>query len=221
MTRVFRSAWLVVTGTFLCCAGRCQCSREKMSLRELGMSDDAEMAEYRLQRTYLGRPCEVYFFGTWTGYSHPVTPRQPLRYREALSRRAFYKAYLTQAQFGTAFVLFKKQMYKRTSVELRVPLASNGTAERYFIVLHEGDSVMAGKEIAPQEAVDVEEYLYARFPSSVEALKRVELVQIDGWYSYEYFYNDEGRFVKGVLESERRTTVLEPGQEPREFIKEQ
>ena len=183
------------------------------------MSNDAEMAEYRVKRTFRGQPCEVYFFGTWTGYSHPVQPRKPLRFREALLLPAFYKAYMSPAKFGPAFVFFKKQMYERAPIELRVPLHANGVAERFFTFIREGDSIVAGREIEAQDAVDSDEYLHAGFPPGVDAVRNVELVRVDDGYSYEYFYNDEGVLLKAVLESERRMTVLEPGQEPKEFIK--
>ncbi|HLA80923.1 MAG TPA: hypothetical protein VJP78_04715 [Thermoleophilia bacterium] len=173
------------------------------------MNGDAEMVEYRLPRTFRDQPCELYFFQSFSGYSHPVKPVKPLSWREALTRQGFCKAYMCAAKFGPALVFFKGQSFDRSPVELSVPLRSNAVSERFFAVVREGESIALGKEIEPQRAVDSDEYLRAVFPQGTEALHRVELVKIAAWYSYEYFYDEDAVIVKAIIRNDRHTNVLE------------
>jgi hypothetical protein len=173
------------------------------------MNGDAEMVEYRLPRTFRDQPCELYFFKGFSGYSHPVKPVEPIRWREALTRQGFCKAHLCPAKFGPALVFFKGQSFDRSPIDLSVPLRSSGVPERFFAVVREGESIALGKEIGPQGAVDSDEYLRAVFPPGTEALRRMELVKIAAWFSYEYFYDEDAVIVKAIIRNERHTNVLE------------
>lgn len=52
--------------------------------------------DYRILWRLEGEPCEVYLFGRWAGYSHPVVPCDSLTFEGSLHARSLCRAYVRE-----------------------------------------------------------------------------------------------------------------------------
>jgi hypothetical protein len=169
---------------------------------------DPSIADFRLPSSLDGRPCDVYFFESWSGYAHPVKPEKPLPYRAALKRSGFCRAYLLPSPEGPLMVRFKCVRYARTRVSVDVPGLQTANVERYFEVTRGKDDVRAGREMTASLAIEAEEFLSISPSQQGKSTYEAELAKIEHWYVYDYQY-DRGELVRAVIDNGSRKNTLE------------
>jgi hypothetical protein len=141
--------------------------------------------------------CEVYFFASFSGYSHPIRPANPMPFEEAIRKSHYARAWMCGPPDERLFVMFEVIEQTRRPYEGHLPPIESGDAG-YFGAQDAGEGkIEAGAALTPAETFDANDYVELTrtdggtvTASSVQA--RVQL-------RYRY------RYAKGVL-SEVETT---------------
>lgn len=147
-----------------------------------------------LVSSYDGKACEVYFFKSWSTYSHPVTPTGAIGYEEAMGRDGFYRAWMCNINNIDLFVLFEGVELSKNITGIEK--SDQGDASiRFYESVTDGDAINKGRELNYGETLGRESFL----ASLCDEGKYLILIKQDVAVSYEYIYNSTGRLEEVVV----------------------
>ena len=133
-----------------------------------------------------GVPCKVFFFSSWTSYSHPVQPMGPLYFEQALFREVFYRAWMTSTKSPGQFVLFEKISSSREPAA--TVHADNPELLGFYRAKKEFDQTSIGASMPVSETIDQESYFVRLAGNPVASI----LVRQTLVLSYRYLYSPDG-----------------------------
>ena len=136
---------------------------------------------------------EVYFFRGWTTYDHPITPKDPLFFEQAMQRRAFCRAWMLVRGDERRFVRFDCVENRRTPIDGTRSQADDTRVE-FFEVNQVNGKLVIGSKLSLADVLDRSEY--AVHDPSVEP--GITHIQARVQYYFEYEYNDDGLLVRVV-----------------------
>jgi len=165
-------------------------------------------AAYRLPVQQDGGACDLYFFRAWTGYAHPVRPRDPLTWREALAGAGHCQVTFCDPGDGPRIVVVRSVGYQRVPWRGPTPPQAEGGADRYLEAVREGELVRAGKALGAAAAAETAEFLFFRWGEDGR-LDRSELVSTPTWIRYGYTYGDGGKLRRVLIANPERTSTLD------------
>lgn len=169
-------------------------------------SDVNEMEIDHIDTSFEGVPCEVYFFESWTTYSHPVQPTGPMYFEQAVVRSNHYRAWMTREGEERRFVLFEAITVQHEPTELPVPQeAKAGEPITAFAVNRTDEALSRGKRLQLAEILKAEEYLLSTGDARV-----LTLVSQETTLRYRYHYRPDGSLAKvEITNPEGAMNVLE------------
>jgi hypothetical protein len=158
------------------------------------------------------KPCTVYFFKRWAGYSHPVRPVEPLTHEDALNLAGYCRVFLCGEGKMSRITFFQAIKTERAEVALATPPAPAAPSARYFALTRAKDELGLGKEVSAAEATMLDELI--RIPPRNEVQPpgnraRIEIVTHSVGYSYEYKYDDAGVLKQVVITNPEGRSVLD------------
>lgn len=165
-------------------------------------------ASFRLPLIQDGQPCVLYFFGRWSGYAHPVRPRDPLPWLEALAGKDHCQALYCRRGSAELMVAFRAVGYTRSRWTGRAPMRPPSGEDRYYQVAHAGDQISLGSEMAPSAAAIADAYVLFSWTKEGQT-SRAEIIEAVQRYRYDYTYNEKGRLLRVLIVNAERTTVLD------------
>jgi hypothetical protein len=136
-----------------------------------------------------GAACEVYFFESWSGYSHPVRPVNPQTYEEAIRKPGYYRAWLCQAGAESRFVMFEGIEQGSRPYLGRLPTdVADGTA--FFRVTGSDNEVQVGPALRLADVFDAQDYVSVT--RTRDSASVATLVHAKVRLRYRYRYDDNG-----------------------------
>jgi len=146
-----------------------------------------------IERDLEGAACEVYFFESWSGYSHPVRPIHPQTYEEAIRKLGYYRAWFCRAGGEARLAMFEGIEQRSTAYLGRLPTdVAYETA--YFRVTGTDDEAQLGPVLRPPEIFDVQDYVsVTRTPTSGPV---ATLVHARARLRYRYHYGSNGALTR-------------------------
>jgi len=140
-----------------------------------------------------GKDCDVYFFRSCSGYSHPQKLIQAMTYESAIMN-VYHRAWMCTEEGKQRFRLLELREVVRTpylgSLPPGVPVAED---EFFLLVPDERSGWMMARQIDADESVDEPRFLHVRrYPESVLA----EIVTVQTGYTFHYWYKPSGALAK-------------------------
>ncbi len=164
---------------------------------------------YQTKKTINGTAYDTYYFETWSGYHHPINPKNPLTYPETQKRSAYY-----EASYGTygkepRLIFFEQIELLREAFPLKEKYWTKKAGDYYYVIQKDKDgNLTLGKEIRIEETLDLKEYILILIEADGR-IARSETVQKQPFYSYEYIYNPAGLLLKAIIKNPEKTNVIE------------
>lgn len=159
-----------------------------LGLTVSGCSDEVTNME-SLKSNFKDLPCNVFFFKSWSTYEHPVSPKEPIEYEQALKRNGFYRAWMCNQNNENMFVFFEGIENKQEISEFKKPDNEKNQIRFYNIDLNNRPD----NEIPGEKTLQLDSF-YASLPDIDNFLVLVK--QTKG-ISYEYVYT--GGTLKQVI----------------------
>lgn len=150
--------------------------------------EETEM--FFLDTNYKNLPCQVYFFKSWSTYTHPVKPKEPLEYEQALLRKGFYRAWMCKKDNADLFMLFEGI---ENSIEEEVKNKPTNKNDIVRFYEHNGGEVV-GRELSAVETLE-RNVFYISMPDSNNLL----LMTQNTATKYEYIYDDTGKLNSTIV----------------------
>lgn len=136
-----------------------------------------------LNTNYKKLPCQVYFFKSWSTYDHPVKPKGPLEYEQALSRKGFYRAWMCKKNNDDLFMLFEGIENSIEETGINKP-NDEDDALRFY---EPNVGQVVGRELSAVETLG-HEVFYVSLPNK----NKLHLLTQNTATKYEYIYDDNG-----------------------------
>ncbi|MCF6212366.1 MAG: hypothetical protein L3K24_17295 [Gammaproteobacteria bacterium] len=158
-----------------------------------------------ISTTLDGQTCTVYFFTSWSTYSHPVTPIEPLLWEDALMRDNYYRAWMCQEHGEERFVLFERINNQRKVVASGSMVGDLPTQVGSFELIEDGIRISAGNPITCKEAFLRERFLNRGEASNAYLEQLAPVVDL----SYRYHYDTDGLLrTVTIVNIEGKTSIL-------------
>ncbi|MCP4494616.1 MAG: hypothetical protein GY820_46045 [Gammaproteobacteria bacterium] len=140
-----------------------------------------------------GLSCEVYFFKSWSTYSHPVTPQEPVSYKDAIKSKGFCLAWMCKSGESELFSMFQARENRMSRSNLFNP---NKTGEmEFYELVDKGRKSEFGRKLSIDETIDLQQFLFSSPGSDDELLLSKQSIS----YTYRYFYKDDKTLRKVVV----------------------
>lgn len=139
-------------------------------------------------------PCQVYFFKSWTTYSHPVKPVDAMDYAESIRRGKFFRAWMCEPKEGRPlFSMFEGIELSELNPQLIPP---SGELHFYTALRDQQGNPVRGEKIPSESTLYEQDYFIAYSQNGAEQL---QYVKQDVKLRYEYFYKDSGALDKVII----------------------
>lgn len=164
-----------------------------------GAAGKGNMNTDHIEATLEDKPCEVYFFGSWSTYRHPVTPTGAIHLEQALTRARYYRAWLCDEGRQRRFVYFEAVSQKREAVDLALP---GGVAVAYLPRPGPGPAAIE-RPLKAAELLSVDEFIIG------DAERKAQRVRQKVVYRYLYRYRPDGGLLSATVTNvDGKVTVL-------------
>jgi hypothetical protein len=152
-----------------------------------GLGHDMNHIDKKLENV----PCEVYFFSSFSGYSHPIRPTNPMPFEDAIRKGHYARAWMCGTDDDRLFVMFEVIEQKRRPYEGRLPPVKSDEAG-YFVAQDAGEGkIEAGAPLTPAEIFDAKDYVEILTAEGGAQTGTVVRARVQMRYRY--------RYAKGVL----------------------
>jgi len=143
---------------------------------------------------FQGASCEIYFFKRWGTYSHPVTPLDPVEYKDALVRKGYVRAWMCGATGQEQFVFLEAKKNKLEVTKIKKP-SNEKDVFKFYEVMPDSDELGLGRELSPGETIS-RDLFFVSFRDNTDYLS---IVRQRLSYSYQYVYGSNGALKKVIL----------------------
>jgi hypothetical protein len=130
-------------------------------------------------------PCEVYFFETWSGYSHPVRPEGPLEFERAMMRAKHYRAWLSRQSDQRLFLQFEG-IEQSTEPIAGAPRLEKGETLRFFRAIRTDGGFAIGEPMSHEEVFDATDYVRSVPGEGGNVLNTLVHVRLALRFAYHY-----------------------------------
>lgn len=135
------------------------------------------------------KPCQVYFFESWSTYTHPVKPIKPLYFEQAILLKAYYRAWLCQTGPETKqFVLFENVVNQLKETDISKSHIKKESPVSLYAVIEDDGSILAGEEIELKDSLMSGNYLV----SVSDGKQNLILINQVIHKSFRYLYRSDG-----------------------------
>lgn len=150
-----------------------------------------------LLSVYKGQQCKVYFFKSWTTYSHPVRPINPMEYEEAVTRDGYYRAWMCGADDKKKFIFFDGIELSKMATDIKKSniKSLNVNKLEFFEPILEKGKVKVGRPLGYSETLLATSFLVA-IPDDTDILILIKQKSV---VSYEYKYMQDGKLEQVVV----------------------
>jgi hypothetical protein len=144
------------------------------------MRDDLD--DYRIQWRLDDSPCEVYVFGRWGTYNHPVLPLDPLTHAEVLTSPSVCRAFVRDLGGEPLMVRFACYRADTRSFTLDAPCEPGA----YAVETADGTDRI-GVHLTPPEAAMADRLILVDPSGDTASLRELTWA-----YTYDYDYGPDG-----------------------------
>ncbi len=159
--------------------------------------DESTMRTDHIESTYDGVPCNVYFFTSWSTYSHPVRPQDPLDLEDALNREGYYRAWMVGESGKELFVFFEAVSNNRQETQIAPEEEQSDLAVGFVMwrAQYDGGTLTKGPRISYGDALRENAFLVQQTGSG----KNLNLITQTVQLSYRYIYQPDGTLKKIII----------------------
>lgn len=167
---------------------------------------------YMYEKTIDKTSFDVYFFGSWSSYAHPVTLQNPMSYPETQSkdRKVYYEAFYSNTSKKQLFVRLEKIELVQTPSPLRYKPQKEGV-HYYLKKSSHSDEHSFGSgadtpktdeeelnEVELKDTMRAATYYRVVFDNHGEAIERTKVTK-EAMYSFDYKYSEDGALKEVVM----------------------
>jgi hypothetical protein len=158
-----------------------------------------------LDAIFEGMRCNVYFFESWTTYTHPVTPIRPMYFGRAVLGENYYRAWMCDVGAEPKFILFQNINNGMASLPANFATPSSA-AISFFEADRTNGEVKAGKMLTPSETIGLSEFVACQGAGGRQAWVISQKII----FSYRYRYRADGRLASAeITNPEGKVNLLE------------
>ncbi len=153
------------------------------------------------EATLEDKPCEVYFFKSWATYRHPVTPKGPIYLEQAITGRAYYRAWMCPEGDQRRFVYFEKVSQERQAIDLVLP-----AGDHFAYLPRKGvEPPAVERPLKPAELLSVDEFIIG----SGTADRQAQRVRQKVAYTYRYRYKPDGSMLSYTIDNREGKVIVQ------------